>query len=67
MKTSVEQAERRQFVRHLRNETPMNWTRLEPMLSEIEERFITGELTSKDAADEIYKLTLMIYPSDGTA
>lgn len=62
-----EQAERRSVIQYLREQSQIDSARLEPRLTEIENRFISGALTSKEAAGEIYKLTLEVYPALGTA
>lgn len=62
-----EQATRRSLIQYLNEQNQTSRTRLEPRLTEIENRFISGDLTSKEAAGEIYKLTLEVYPTLGTA
>jgi hypothetical protein len=62
-----EQAERRLLIQYLNEQNQPSRIGLEPRLTEIENGFVSGQLTSKEAAGEIYKLTLEVYPALGTA
>lgn len=68
LEREIAEKEEREWVIQCLHETYPNakWPGLEIEQAAIEQRFIRGEITSKEAAAELLKMTLMVCPVGGS-